>query len=149
MTIEKEYIEPMEKNYTIQEISDFQELIKNVDQQKAEVDYYKPLRGDIWETLQKKLKIDWTYDSNAIEGSTLTRGETGFFLEHELTVEGKPFKDFLDARNHAEAIDLLYMIIKEQRPLTEGVVKELNALLLSGKRFFTGNCEDGATKGIS
>lgn len=122
----------MKDNYTFRETEESARLIQAVDQQKAEIDHHKSLRKDIWATLQKKLKVDWTYDSNAIEGSTLTRGETGFFLEYGLTVEGKPFKDFLDARNHAEAIDYLYAIIKEERPLTQGVIKEFNALLLSG-----------------
>jgi Fic family protein len=69
---------------------------------------------------------------NALEGSTLTKGETYFFLREGLTVEGKPFKDFLDARNHAEAIDYLYQILKDERPMTPGLMKEFNKLLLSG-----------------
>jgi len=55
-----------------------------------------------------------------------------FFLREGLTVEGKPFKDFLDARNHAETIDYLYQVIQDQRPITPGLIKELNALLLLG-----------------
>jgi len=49
-----------------------------------------------------------------------------------LTVEGKPFKDFLDARNHAQAIDYLHQVIKDARPITPGLIKEINALLLLG-----------------
>lgn len=64
--------------------------------------------------------------------STLTKGETYFFLREGLTVEGKPFKDFWDARNHAEAIDYLYAIIKDERPLTPGLMKEFNKLIMSG-----------------
>jgi len=50
-------------------------------------------------------------------------------------VEGKPFKDFLDAKNHLEAIDYLYEIVSSQRPISEGLIKELNALILSGISF--------------
>ena len=82
----------VEQNYTTQETS---ELIQHVDQQNVRINHYKPLQRDIWETIQKKLKIDWTYDSNAIEGCALTRGETNFFLQEGLTVAGKPLKDFL------------------------------------------------------
>ena len=81
------------------------------------------------------MRADWTYDSNAIEGSSLTRGETLFFLKEGLTVEGKPFKDFLDARNHAEAVDWLYEVIKDNRSVTQGLIKEINALLLSGIKY--------------
>ncbi|POZ49700.1 Fic family protein [Methylovulum psychrotolerans] len=86
----------------------------------------------LWGVIAKKLKVDWTYHSNSLEGSTLTLGETFFFISEGLTVEGKPFKDFLDAKNHVEAIDYLYEIISNQRDISEYVIKETNALLLSG-----------------
>ena len=68
----------------------------------------------LWDVIAQKLKVDWTYHSNSLEGSTLTLGETFFFISQGLTVEGKPFKDFLDAKNHVEAIEYLYEIIDPQ-----------------------------------
>ncbi len=106
--------------------------LASIDQLKAEIDEQKILYRESWLAIQEKLRIDWTYDSNAIEGSSLTRGETLFFLKEGLTVEGKPFKDFLDAKNHAEAIDWLYEIVKDNRPVSQSFIKEMNALLLSG-----------------
>lgn len=88
--------------------------------------------SDLWSKILEKMRVDWTYHSNAIEGSTLSRGDTLFFLQEGLTVEGKPFKDFLDARNHAEAIDLLFDVVANTRPISEGLIKEVNALLLNG-----------------
>lgn len=82
--------------------------------------------------IYEKLRALWTYNSNAIEGSTLSLGDTIFFLKEGITVVGKPFKDFLDAKNHAEAIDFLYDVIQTKRPLSPGLMKEINALLLSG-----------------
>ena len=70
----------------------------------------------------------------------MTRGETLFFLQEGLTVEGKPFKDFLDARNHAEAIDFLYQVTS---PITPGLIKETNALLLSGVNYTDAVSETG------
>lgn len=86
----------------------------------------------LWSIIAKKLRVGWTYHSNSIEGSTLTLGETLFFINEGLTVEGKPFKDFLDAKNHVEAIDYLYELISNKRDMTEYVIKEINALLLAG-----------------
>jgi Fic family protein len=122
----------MAQFYHVEEISSLKQLIEEIDVIQAKINSLKPLQGAIWATIQEKLRIEWTYDSNALEGSTLTRGETYFFLREGLTVEGKPFKDFLDARNHAEAIDYLYQIIKDERPITPGLMKEFNYLLLSG-----------------
>jgi Fic family protein len=122
----------MARFYNLVETSSLTHLIGEIDAIQAKINSRKPLEEELWATIQEKLRIEWTYDSNALEGSTLTKGETYFFLREGLTVEGKPFKDFLDARNHAEAIDYLYQIIKDERPLTPGLMKEFNKLLLSG-----------------
>jgi len=89
----------------------------------------------LWETIVNRLRTDWTYHSNGIEGSTLSRGETHFFLSEGLTVEGKPFKDFVDAKNHAEAIDLLFDVVANKQPITQSFIKEINALILRGVEF--------------
>jgi Fic family protein len=121
-----------DKFYTIKETSGLEDLLQIIDDQRQRIDALKPMHLELWATIQEKLRADWTYDSNAIEGSTLTRGETLFFLREGLTVEGKPFKDFLDARNHAEAIDFLYQVITDKRSISQGLIKEINALLLAG-----------------
>ncbi len=115
--------------------SDINDLLAIIDDLKIQIGNRKSLQKACWPAIHEKLRIDWTYNSNAIEGSSLTRGETLFFLKEGLTVEGKPFKDFLDARNHADAIDWLYDVINDNRPITQGLIKEINALLLSGVRF--------------
>lgn len=58
--------------------------------------------------------------------------ETIFFLKHGLTVEGKPLKDFIDAKNHAEAINFLYDVIKNNRKITPDLIREFNSFLLAG-----------------
>jgi Fic family protein len=118
--------------YDIHETSELKELLVKIDKLKLEINNYRPLHQDIWKTIQQKLKVIWTYNSNAIEGSSLTQSETTFFLQYGLTVEGKPLKDFLDAKNHSQAIDYLQDVIKNNRQLTEGLIKEINSLLLSG-----------------
>jgi Fic family protein len=116
-----------------QEISsEVQSLFNLADSLNSQITALKNNDQSLWQMIAKKLKVDWTYHSNSLEGSTLTLGETLFFLNEGLTVEGKPFRDFLDARNHAEAIDYLYDIISNQRDISESVIKEINALLLSG-----------------
>jgi len=118
--------------YTKEPTQPLLSLFKKADALKKEIDQQKEQNSNLWATILQKLKIDWTYNSNSIEGSTLSRGDTHFFLTEGLTVEGKPFKDFLDAKNHLEAIDYLYEIVSSQRTISEGLIKELNALILSG-----------------
>jgi len=59
----------------------------------------------------KHLKITWTYNSNAIEGNTLSYGDTQFIIENGLTVKGKPLKDHIEVTGHAKAIDLINQFI--------------------------------------
>lgn len=98
---------------------------------KNKLDIFRPLPPEIMEVLDKKFKIDWTYHSNAIEGNTMTLQETAFFLQEGLTSKGKTLKEYLEAENHAEAIEFLKDIIKEQRVISESLIKELHALLLT------------------
>lgn len=122
-------------HYTVRETEALKLLMKEIDSLQVKIDEKRPVRPERWQAVTEKLKMEWTYDSNAIEGSTLTLGETIFFLREGLTVEGKPLKDFVDARNHAEAIDYLHDVIRDKRPITEGLIKEINALLLKGVEY--------------
>ncbi len=78
----------------------------------------------------QKFRLWWTYHSNAIEGNTLTQGETEMFLMEGLTAKGKPLKDHLDLRGHIHAIDYLLAFIRGNEPLTEAVTRELHKVLL-------------------
>ncbi len=118
--------------YQIDITPELESLLNVTDQLNKRVQVIRKENPELWSTLLTKLRVDWTHHSTSLEGSTLSRGETHFFLMEGLTVEGKPFKDFLDARNHAEAIDFLYDILNNRRLITEGLIKELNALLLAG-----------------
>jgi Fic family protein len=110
-------------------------LFAQADGLRDSVNILKNQDNSLWHTIVNRLRTDWTYHSNGIEGSTLSRGETHFFLSEGLTAAGKPFKDFLDAQNHAEAIDLLFAVMADQRLITEGFIKEINALLMRGVEF--------------
>ncbi len=122
----------MSQYYTVKKTEELELLTQEINNLQVRIDEKKSLRPERRETVMEKLKMEWTYNSNAIEGSTLTLGETIFFLREGLTVEGKPLKDFLDARNHIDAIDFLYDVISDERSITEGLIKEINALLLKG-----------------
>lgn len=110
-------------------------VFQKIDQLQAKIEARRPFSQEILKLWQEKLRIEWTYNSNAIEGNTLTYGETAFFLREGLTSEGKPLKDYLEAKNHAEAIDFLLDIIKGNRQITESFIKELHALLLKDIHF--------------
>lgn len=77
--------------------------------------FYEGLPEDIFSSLIKQITALWTYDSTAIEGNTLTLGETIKVLELGLTISGKPLKDHEEVYGHAKAIELLYELIHKEK----------------------------------
>jgi len=77
------------------------------------------LDQDLQKALMTQLRNLWTHTSTAIEGNTLTLGETAFVLEEGLTIAGKPLKDHEEVVGHARAIDLIYDLVEKGRELNE------------------------------
>ncbi len=87
-------------------------------------EFLRGLDGDIGRELLAQVRDLWTHTSTALEGNTLTLGDTHFLLHEGLTISGKPIKDHQEVIGHARAIDLLYRCLNE--PLTENIVFELH-----------------------
>jgi len=109
---------------------DLASLIQHIDALRAEIDALRPIDAEQEGRVMQMLRLDWNYHSNAIEGNTLTLGETRAFLLHGITAQGKPFRDYLDIKGHNEAIAYLEQIVRGQEPLTEVVIRELHRILL-------------------
>jgi Fic family protein len=75
------------------------------------VEFFQHLVSDIKAALMAQLRDLWTHTSTAIEGNTLTLGETKFVIEEGLTVSGKPLKDHHEVVGHARAIELIYALV--------------------------------------
>jgi Fic family protein len=104
--------------------------IEKVDRLFNELDELRPLGDEAKGKLRQKLNIDWNYNSNAIEGSTLTLGETRTFLLHGITAKGKPFRDYIDAEGHDHAIEAVEEVLRGDHPLTQAFTRELHKILL-------------------
>lgn len=83
------------------------------------------LDPDLREVFLEKLRVRWTHTSTALEGNTLTEGETFGVLRYGLTISGKPLADHNEVLGHHRAIDLLYQLLEKGRPLVEA---DLHAL---------------------
>ncbi len=84
------------------------------------------LDKDIRKILIAQLRNLWTHTSTAIEGNTLTLGETAFVIEEGLTVSGKPLKDHQEVVGHARAIDLIYDLVKRETQISEQDILNLH-----------------------
>jgi len=86
--------------------------------------FLQNLDSDLQQSLLKQLRDLWTHTSTALEGNTLTLGDTKFILEEGLTVSGKPIKDHQEVIGHAKAIEVIYSLIG--RDITKDDLFELH-----------------------
>lgn len=100
-----------------------------VDNLKKELDSKRPIPKETLKSLEESINLEWTYNSNGIEGNTLTLKETQVVLE-EITVGGKSIKEHLEAINHQKAILYLNDLVKENNPITEWNIKSIHQLVL-------------------
>jgi len=64
------------------------------------------------EALLHKLRVKWIYNSNALEGNTLSEGDTSFIIENGLTVQGKSISEHQQVLGHVNALDLVYAMLE-------------------------------------
>lgn len=77
--------------------------------------FYEGLPEDLVSSLLKQISALWTHDSTAIEGNTLTLGETIKVLELGLTISGKSLKDHEEVYGHAKAIELIHELVSKRK----------------------------------
>jgi Fic family protein len=106
------------------------ELLAKIEALKAEIDQLRPLKPEVEHRIMQKFRLDWNYHSNAIEGNSLTLGETRAFLLEGLTASGKPLKDHVDIKGHNNLIGFLTLFIQRQEELTEADIREMHKILL-------------------
>ena len=102
--------------------SPYVELFAEVDALKAELAKRRPLTQGELQRLRDEFLIEYTYNSNAIEGNTLTLQETALVLEG-ITVDKKPLKDHLEAVGHRDAFLYVQDLVKNNFPFSENIIK--------------------------
>lgn len=106
-------------------------MFEQINHKKAQLDAMRPLPKYTLKSLREKLLLEWTYNTNAIEGNTLTINETKIVLEG-ITVGGKTMREHLEVINHRNAITYVEEIVKKEEPLSEWQIKNLHRLVLKG-----------------
>jgi len=89
-------------------------ISKRIEEKKRLLDKSRPLPKSVLEKLQEQIVVEWTYNSNAIEGNTLTLQETRLILEQGITVAGKSLREHFEATNHRDAILFLEKVVKKR-----------------------------------
>lgn len=116
----------LENNFIINLEDNYFEEVTNL---KNELDKKSPLSKNTLKSLQETINLEWTYNSNGIEGNTLTLRETQIVLEG-ITIGGKTVKEHLEVINHEQAINYLNELVNDKKVITEWNIKGLHQLIL-------------------
>ena len=111
---------------------EMKQLLNEVDTLKVQLSTLRPLPEEALKKVQDALDIEYTYESNRIEGNTLTLQETALVVNEGVTISGKSMREHLEAINHSEAIDYIKDIAKKDIEISERTIKEIHALILHG-----------------
>jgi Fic family protein len=118
------------------------DLLEQIDKTRAALAGKRPLNQSELAKLREVFITDYTYNSNAIEGNTLTLQETAIVLEG-ITISGKSVKEHLEAVGHRDAFLYLESLVKEKRPFSEDVIKDIHSYVLLDEPLERGNYRTG------
>ena len=108
-------------------------LLEIIDRKKAEMATCRPLTAGEVARLTEEFTVEYTYNSNAIEGNTLSLRETDMVLRG-LTIDQKPLKDHMEAVGHKDAFDFVRELVRDNVPLSERIIQQIHYFVLADKR---------------
>lgn len=107
-------------------------LLKRIQEKKDRLDKLRPLSTDAVKKILEDIRLRHTYHSDAIEGNTLTLQETKLVLDEGITIGGKPLKDHIEARNDAEAFDLMIDLVHAKKSISQETIQQIHEVVTKG-----------------
>jgi len=107
-----------------------EKLLQSIKGKKRKLDRSRPLSPSVVRKLDEEFTIAWTYNSNAIEGNTLSLQETEIVINRGITIGGKTVNEHFEAINHKNGIDYIKSVINRKEKITEKTIKKLHELIL-------------------
>jgi Fic family protein len=127
--------------------TEFQSTFERLYQKKQDLQASRPLPNIALNKIRESLSIEWTYNSNSIEGNTLSLRETQMVLQDGITIKGKSLREHFETHNHDKAIDYLYRIVNENYVLRSIDILSLHSLVLrSIEEDFAGRIRNGGVR---
>jgi Fic family protein len=107
------------------------QVLAHIEQLKKQLSELQPLSAESQQRLDKKFRLEWNYNSNHMEGNTLTYGETELLLIFDLTKGNHELREYEEMKGHDVALKLVYDLVEDkERTLNENFIRQLNTLLL-------------------
>ncbi len=127
--------------------TEFQSTFERLYQKKQDLLASRPLPNIALNKIRESLSIEWTYNSNSIEGNTLSLRETQMVLQEGITIKGKSLREHFETYNHNKAIDYLLSIINDNYVLRSIDIMSLHSLVLrSIEEDFAGRLRNGGVR---
>jgi Fic family protein len=117
------------KNYPYQ-FDGLDQHLARIQEKKTKLDALRPLPAAALQNIKNSLALEWTYNSNSIEGNTLTLQETKMVIEDGLTIRGKSLREHFEAVNHQEAIEFVEQLVADQYVLKASDILSVHGLVL-------------------
>lgn len=106
-------------------------LYQRITEKKRKLDSLRPLPPSLVEKLRDQITIEWTYNSNAIEGTRLSLKETALIIEHGLTIKGKSLKEHFEAKNHKDAILFVEELVRDKKfTVNQLLIRQIHQLVM-------------------
>lgn len=113
------------------EKAEFEKVLNRLDAKKAQLNANRPLSGIALRKIKESLHLEWTYNSNSIEGNTLNLKETRLVIEEGFTIKGKSLREHFEVVNHQEAIEYVESLVNADYVLTESDLLSIHNLVLN------------------
>ncbi|SOD20543.1 Fic family protein [Pedobacter xixiisoli] len=116
--------------FNLEDLVELQPHIDRLYEKKAKINQSRPLPNAVLHKIKEQLNLEWTYNSNSIEGNTLNLRETQLILEEGITVGGKSLREHFEVVNHEKAIDYLYNLVNPDYTLRSIDILNLHSYIL-------------------
>lgn len=127
--------------------TEFQSTFERLYKKRQDLQTSRPLPNIALHKIRESLSLEWTYNSNSIEGNTMSLRETQMVIQEGITIKGKSLREHFETHNHDKAIDYLYKIVNDEYRLRSIDILSIHGLVLrSIEDDFAGRLRNGGVR---
>lgn len=122
-------------------------IFERLEMKLEQLKKHRPLPSMALNKIREALTVEWTYNSNSIEGNTLSLRETQMVLQDGITIKGKSLREHFEAKNHERAINYLYKLVERREVLSIREILSLHGFVLNAiEEEFAGRLRNGGVR---